>query len=145
MAEYKPVKQLTQARAILKINGEVIGSSNSCSYRIDATMDDVQPMGNVEAVGYVTTSVRYSGDISFFKMVDKGLRDMGYFPANGRQWITFSELEMELEDLITNETIEQLTGVKFSGMSIGFAQGVLTMEDCSFVCTKVVPTSELSG
>jgi len=118
---------MTGNRAIFKIAGQVIGVAQNVTFNDDAGLQDVDGIGNHETQELVTGKVSYniSGDKYFVS--GKMLNKLGLVPTSD-EWLTSPELEVEIIDKVSGETIELYTGCKFATHSRTYGKHTISSE-----------------
>jgi len=119
---------MTGNRALFKIKGVTIGAAQNVTISDDFGLQDVDGLGDVEAqeivVGKMTHTI--SGERYFVSSAN--LSQLGLVPGV-QEWLTAPELEVEIIDSVTNQTIEHYTGCKFGTHSRKYTKHMITGED----------------
>lgn len=118
---------MTGNRALFKIKGTVIGAAQNVSCSDDFGLQDVDGLGDVEAVEMVVGKITHniSGE-KYFVSADT-LRKLGLVPTS-EEWLTAPELEVEIIDSVSGTTVELYTGCKFATHSRSYSKHTITGE-----------------
>lgn len=119
---------MTGNRALFKIKGTVVGAAQNVSCSDDFGLQDVDGLGDVEAVELVVGKISHtiSGE-KYFVSADT-LRALGIVPTSA-DWLTAPELEVEIIDSVSGRTVELYTGCKFATHSRKYGKHQITGED----------------
>lgn len=119
---------MTGNRALLKIAGQTIGAAQNVSCSDDFGLQDVDGLGDVEAIELVVGKISHtiSGE-KYFVSADT-LRSLGIVPTS-EQWLTAPELEIEIIDTVSGTTVELYTGCKFATHSRKYNKHQIVGED----------------
>lgn len=103
----------TGNRVLLKIKETTIGIVQNATFDDNFDLQDVTGLGDVETqehvVGHVTHQI--SGEKYFVKA--DTLQKLGFVPTTA-EWLTAPELNVEVIDAVSGETVETYTGCKFN-------------------------------
>ena len=119
---------MTGNRAIFKIAGQVIGIAQNVTFNDDAGLQDVSGIGNHESVELVTGHVSYSISGDRYFVSGKMLNKLGLVPTSD-EWLTAPELEVEVIDKVSEETLELYTGCKFGTHSRTYNKHTISGEN----------------
>lgn len=115
----------TGNRALFKIKGQIIGMAQNVSCSDDFGLQDVDGLGDVEALEMVVGKITHSINGSAYFIKAETLTNLGFVPKSD-QWLTAPELEVEIIDKVTGETIELYTGAKFATHSREYSKHTIT-------------------
>ncbi|MGE3550351.1 MAG: hypothetical protein AB7I29_10700 [Geobacter sp.] len=117
----------TGNRVLLKLKGEVIGVVQSLSADDNFDLQSVEGIGDVETQEFVVGLLAHnlSGE-KYFVSADT-LQKLGFVPR-GEEWLTAPELEVEVIDTVSGQTIELYTGCKFNSHSRRYTAHRITGE-----------------
>lgn len=122
-------------RALLKVNGNLMASGTVQNVRAtdDFGIQDVDGLGEAEAVELVPGKVTHTISFERFFVYNKNLRALGFVPSSD-QYLLPPNLDIEIIDKVSGETVEHYTGglVATHGRSIG--KHVLSVEDVTVRC-----------
>lgn len=124
---------MTGNRAILKIKGKAIGGGliQNANFSDDLGLQDVDGLGQAESVELVVGAVRHTISMSKFFVYNQKLTDLGYQPGS-TDYLTSGDLEIEMLDNISGQTLEHYTGVKMASSSRSYGKHTITTEDATF-------------
>jgi len=123
---------MTGNRALLKIKGQVVGSGvQNADFQDDLGLQDVDGLGSPFTQELVTGKVSYSINLSTYFIYNKKLIDLGFVPTSD-DVLTSGELEIELIDNVTGETLELYTGCKAANHSRQYGKHVISGESATF-------------
>jgi hypothetical protein len=119
---------MTGNRALFKIKGQTVGAAQNVSCSDDFGLQDVDGLGDVEAVELVVGKITHtiSGE-KYFVNADT-LRALGIVPTSA-EWLTAPELEIEIIDTVSGGTVELYTGAKFATHSRKYSKHTIVGED----------------
>ena len=145
MAGFNPDRQFSHARAILKMDGEIIGAATDASGGETVDYAAHHPMGQVNIAGHTANETIVTFDCTIDTQVAGQLEDLGLLPGRPGDYITAPPITVEIEDNITNETMWLIRGVKKAGRTWDIARGAPVQNRYSFVATIMEGTNQLSS
>jgi len=124
---------MTGNRALLKIKGQTVGVGvvQSCNIADDFGLQRVSGLGFEEAVELVTGEVSHTVSLEKYFMYNKKLNDLGFAPKSN-EYLTSGELEIEIIDRISQQTMELYTGCKAANHNRNYTKHTVTAESATF-------------
>jgi hypothetical protein len=116
---------MTGNRAIFKIAGKVIGVAQNVEVSDDFGLQEVDGLGNLEVQEYVPGKLTHRISGSSYFVVNQNLRQLNLVPESG-DWLSSPEFEVEIQDALTNSTVESYVGCKFASHSRTYAKHQIT-------------------
>jgi hypothetical protein len=112
---------MTGNRAIFKIAGNVIGVAQNVEVSDDFGLQEVDGLGSLEVQEYVPGKLTHRISGSSYFVANQSLRQQNMVPTS-EDWMSSPEFEVEIQDSITNTTIENYVGCKFASHSRTYAK-----------------------
>lgn len=117
-------------RAVLRLNGKIIGDIQSFEITRRYAQERKKPLGTVHTTEIIITDyeVEFSGEQ--YRVSGASLVALGFEPKQltPQDILDFPGLQIEIQDTRTGEILERLKGAKLSEDSRGYTRGQLTME-----------------
>lgn len=128
-------EQVHGGRAIIRVNGKIIGDIEYIEVRRSYTNSKKKPMGTIGATEIITVDydVDFSGEK--YRVSSESLIAQGLEPGNlsPQDILAFKGLQIEVQDVMTGEILERIKGAKLNEDSRNYRKGELTMERFSGV------------
>lgn len=123
---------MTGNRALLKIHGEVVGMGvQSANISDDFGLQDVDGLGDPETKEFVAGKVSHTVTLSTYFIYNKKLTDLGFVPKSDSYLIS-EEMEIEIQDKISGETLELYVGCKAASHERRYDKHAITGENATF-------------
>lgn len=123
-------EQIHGARAIIRVDGKVIGDMQSIDVVRRYTQEKKKPLGTIGATEIIITDydVEFSGE--HFRVSGASLIALGMEAKNStpQSILDAPGLQIEVQDWRTGDILERLKGAKLSEDSRNYSKGQLTME-----------------
>ena len=118
-------------RVLLKFGGKVVGDGvQSVDPADDFGLQDVDGLGNPEAVELVPGKVVHTITLSKFFVYNKRLIDTGFVPTS-EQYLMPPEFEVEILDRVSGETVELYTQCKLASYARSYGKHVISVENAT--------------
>lgn len=119
---------MTGNRVLLKLGGKTIGGgTQSVDFSDDFGLQDVDGLGSPETKELVPGKLMHSISLSRFFIYNKKLVDLGFAP-NSDEVLTAGDLEVEVIDNVSGETLELYTGCKVASGTRSYSKHAITVE-----------------
>lgn len=124
---------MTGNRVLLKLKGDVIGGGicQNVNVNDDLGLQDVDGLGDPETLEFVTGKVSHTISLSRYFVYNKKLDDLGFVPKS-EEYLSSGELEIEIIDKVSLQTVELYVGCKAASHSRSYGKHQISGEDVSF-------------
>lgn len=136
-------KTLTGARGVLKINGQPIALATGCSFNESINYEPIHVLDLLEVEEFCEVSYDASFSCETMRVMGGSPTQQGIFPhVDLLSVLNQPELICELYDVITNQLIVRVEGIKPNGNSFDVRAGAAVANNLTFVCKRILDVSE---
>ena len=152
MAEYSYQTGMvfTGVRAILKIDGVVIGMATDVSGSEEIEYAPVEVLGDIYTKEHVPVAYRVTLSASKIRLVGETLKNSGFFPKHGtdskgflQNILALGAMKVTLEDVIDNKVVATIEGVRISARSFTVANKGIVSENITMLGIRMKDESEI--
>lgn len=143
---------ITGARTLFMINGQVIGIGSSISWSFSYEYSEIRTLNSLRVVDHVPVTYRATVSFGMFRMPKKTLTTMGFFPQTGAtnseqlaNVLTLPSMTVVVVDTVSGVAIATITGVKIAGGSYTLdAGGGILATNIDAVCQAIFEEDEIA-
>lgn len=141
-----PTQTYTGARAIFKINGKKIALATGVSVTENINYEPVRTLDLLEVEEFCEVSYDAALTCDTMRVIGNSPTQQGIFPHEDLLSIlTQPELIAELYDVLTNQLVVRVEGIKPQGNNFDVRAGQVVANNLTFVCKRVLDVSEANG
>jgi hypothetical protein len=132
-------KHMSGNRALLKVDGKILGVAiQNADFQDTYGRQRVDGLGHPEARELPIGEISYRINLSRMFISNKRIQDLGLLPKDVETLLTQGGIDIELQDMVSKNTVEHYTGCVIDSNSRSYPKFQLSMNNVTFVALRKI-------